>query len=521
MRGRCFAFGPFLLDAGRGVLLRDGAAVALGNRAFLVLQALVAAQGQVVTKSELMAAGWPQTVVEESNLSVQIAALRKLLGPPPDGVEWIATVARIGYRFDGAATVGEEVVTAAPAAPEHDAARKPSIAVLPFTNLSRDQEQEYFADGITEDIITALARYRWFFVIARNSSFAYKGKAVDARQVAHELGVGYVLEGSVRNAHGQVRISAQLVDAASGNQLWADRYDFALVEMFAVQDQIAEQVVGAIEPALLKTESDHSPFRRDGRNITGWDLVRRGAFCFHQVTREGHLRARDLFREACATDPDLPDGYFWLARACSGLIAYGWSDDIDADLKEGMAAAVRAVHLEEQNPYSHYGLAGIYIFAGDFAQAIRAAERAIELSPSFALGYFVLGLAYLCSGQPASAIEPLRHGFRLNPYDPQNFVWYNQLALAHFFAGEPEEALLCTVKAAQIRPTWLPTYQKMACCHLVLGHADEARDCLQKLASLEKAPGDNLAPFKRHQPQWIEEMKNLLRDAGVKESDNL
>ena len=471
----------------------------------------------------------PKSVVEESNLSVQIAALRKLL-EPPGGVEWIATVSRIGYRFDGAAVVADghrdvvpttQGIDSVPMAQGNDATRKPSIAILPFTNLSRDQEQEYFADGITEDIITALARYRWFFVIARNSSFAYKGRAVDVRQVAHELGVAYVLEGSVRKAAEQVRISAQLADAASGNKLWADRYDFDLVDMFAVQDQIAEQVVGAIEPALLRTESHQSAFRRDGRNITGWNLVRRGTYCFHQVTRENHLRARELFREACGTDPDLPDGYSWLARVSAGLIAYGWSDNTAADLKEGLDAAVKAIHLEEKNPYSHYGLAITCIFAEDFEQASRAAEKAVELSPSFALGYFVLGMSRLCSGQAAKAIEPLQHGFRLNPYDPQNFVWYNILALAHFFAREPREALACTVKAAQVRPTWQPTYQKMACCHLVLGNAQEARQCVEQLASLEKPPGDTLAPFKRHQPQWIEEMRTLLRNAGVDESNNL
>jgi TolB-like protein len=521
MGGQCFVFGSFLLDAGRGILLRDGSAVALGHRAFLVLKALVGAQGQVVTKSELMTLGWPNTIVEESNLSVQIAALRKLLGPSPDGVEWIATVSRVGYRFVGATVAAEEQSDVATATPAEDAASKPSIAVLPFSNLSNDLEQEYFADGITEDVITALSRYRWFFVIARNSSFVYKGKAVDVRQAAQELGVAYVLEGSVRKSADHVRISAQLIDARNGNQVWADRYDFDLIEMFTVQDQIAEQVAGAIEPALLKTESRPSTVRRHGRNITGWDLVRRGTYCFHQVTRENHLRARELFREACGTDPDLPDGYSWLARVSAGLVAYGWSDDSEADLKEGLDAAVRAIHLEEKNPYSHYGLAITCVFAEDFGQAIRAAEKAVELSPSFALGYFVLGMARLCTGEADKAIGPLQHGLRLNPHDPQNFVWYNILALAHFFAREPDEALACTVKAAQVRPTWRPTYQKMACCHLVLGNAQEAGRCLQQIASLEKPPGDTLAPFKRHQPQWIEKMKTLLRDAGVEESNNL
>src|SRR5437899_86462 len=508
------AFPPFLLDTGRGMLTRDGEAVTIGHRAFLVLQALLSARGQPVTKSELMAAGWPDTVVEESNLTVQIAALRKLLGPSPEGGEWIATVSRVGYRFVGPLVLPPDERKAANPIPASDFARKPAIAVLPLVNLSGDPKQEYFADGITEDIITALSRFRWFFVIARNSSFSYKGKALDVRQIAQELGVGCALEGSVRKSDQRVRISAQLVDAANGNHIWAERYDFDLLDMFSVQDQIAEQVAGAIEPELLKTASALSANLRHDGNIKAWDLVRQGTFLFHQLTRANHVRARELFREACVLTPDLPEGYVWLARVSAGLAAYGWSLDAAADLREGLDAAVKAIELEEKSPYSHYALAITSVFAHEFDHAIRAAERAVELSPSFALGYLVLGMARLYSGQAASALEPLHHGFRLNPHDPQNIVWYNVLALAHFFAGDAGQALRCAVKATQIRPTWRPTLETMACCHVVLGHPDAAHECVTQMATLDQPAGDGLGPLKVRNPHWVEQIERLLRDAA-------
>ena len=202
---------------------------------------------------------------------------------------------------------------------------RPSIAVLPFANLGDEKEQEYLADCITEDIITALTRFRWFFVIARNSSFAYKGKSLDAKQVAQELGVRYLLEGSVRKSSQHIRISAQLVDATSGKHIWAERDDLELTEVFAIQDEIAERVAGAIEPELLRTEGAQAAARHTG-NMTAWDLVRRGTWHFHQVTRENHLKARELFRQACELDPELPEAHLWLGRVSAGIVAYRWSD---------------------------------------------------------------------------------------------------------------------------------------------------------------------------------------------------
>jgi TolB-like protein/Flp pilus assembly protein TadD len=517
MLGQRFMFGRFVFDAGRATLFCDGTPIAVGHRGLAVLHALLKANGQVVTKAELMDAAWPGAVVEESNLSVQIAALRKLLGRAPDGTEWIATMPRIGYRFAAAATLDESARRRPAPLEPPDPGLKPSVAVLPFANLSGDPEQEYFADGITEDIIIALSRFRWFFVIARNSSFVFKGRAIDVKEVARELDVRYVLEGSVRKSGRQVRISAQLIDAGSAHQLWADHYDVDLGDIFAVQDRIAEQVAGAIEPELLKTESALAAKRRRAGNVNAWDIVLQGTWFFHQVTRATHLRARELFRQARELDPELPEANLWLARVSAGLVAYGWSDNEENDLREGVDAALRAVQIDERNPYAHYGLAIISAYSGALDQALRAAEKALELSPSFALGHLVLGMARLFSGGASEAIKPLEHGLRLNPYDPQNFVWYNVLALAHLFATDAHKARESAVRALKVRPNWRPTLETLACCHALLGDLHAARVCVEQIVTLDKPPGDVFSPLRRRNPRWAEELATLLRKAGMRE----
>ena len=463
-------------------------------------------------KPLLIDAAWPGTVVEESNLSVQIAALRKLLGPPSGGGEWIATVSRVGYRFVGASDSGEQD---AKAGSDRRAALtlRPSIAVLPFTNVGGDKEQEYFADGITEDIITTLARFRWFFVIARNSSFIYKANPIDAKQVARELGVRYLLQGSVRKSGQRVRISAQLIDATTGAHIWVERYDLEMTEVFAIQDEIAERVAGAIEPELLKSEATLAAARHTG-NMTAWDLVRQGTWRFHQVTRPTHRQARELFREACRLDPHLPEAHIWRARVSAGVIAYGWSDDPTTDRLEGLEAALRAIHLDEMNPYAHYALAIVSAYSDELEQAIRAAEKAVELGPSFALGHLVTGMTQLFSGRAEDAIEPLQRGLKLSPHDPQNPVWFNLLALAQLFTGQAESALETTSRALKARPDWRPTIETMACCYALLDKWDDARRCVRQMGQLQRQSSDALAPLKEKNPHWKDQINGLLRQAG-------
>src|SRR5262245_37913657 len=502
-----FIFGSFVLDTQRGQLLREGRPVAVSSKGLRLLEALVSSPDRVLSKAELMQTAWGDAVVEESNLSVQMAALRKQLGTTSQGGDLIATVPRDGYRFVGLPTKGA-IAQIADVPPEHE--RRPSIVVLPFTNLGGEKEQEYLADGITEDIITAVTRFRWFFVIARNSSFAYKGKTVDAKQIAQELGVQYLLEGSVRKSGQHVRISAQLVDAATGKQIWAERYDLELTELFAIQDEIAERVAGAIEPELLKTEGAQAVARHTG-NMTAWDLVRRGTWHFHQVTRDTHLKARELFRQACKLDPQLPEAHIWLARVTAGVVPYGWSQDPAADLKEGMEAALKAIQLDERNPYAHYALAIVSVYAGRFEQSISAARKAIAISPSFALGHLVHGMALLCSGRASEAIGPLEYGLRLSPYDPQNFVWFNILALARLFSGPTQAGLDTAARALQVRPNWWTSLEVLVCCYVALGKWDEARRFAQQMATVARQYGDVLAPLKAHNPAWKEQMASALR----------
>jgi adenylate cyclase len=391
---------------------------------------------------------------------------------------------------------------------------KPSIAVLPFQNMSGDPEQEYFADGIVEDIITALSQFKSLFVIARNSSFTYKGKAVDIKQVGRELGVRYVLEGSVRKPANRIRITGQLIDATTGAHIWAERYDRDLTDIFAVQDEITECVAGAIEPELLKIEGRAAISRTE--NLNAWDTIRQGIWHLHQVRRENAIRARELFRDAIKLDPKLPEAHLRLGRVSGSLLAFGWSSDRAADLREGTEAALKAVQLDERNPYAHYALVITSVFAGAVERATRAAETAIALSPSFALGHLALGFARFSAGKAVEAIGPYEHGLRLSPFDPQNFVWLGSLALAQYFAGSREVALQTAMRALNIRPGWVPTLETLAICCAALERLDEARAFVEQMRQLEKPP-DVYAEAKARRPDWAAEITSMLRKAGLPE----
>jgi len=506
-----FAFGPFLLDTARGTLTRDDAAVPVGQRGLRILQALLEAGGEPVTKAALMKWAWPGLVVEDSNLSVQVTALRKALGPAgADGDAGIVTVPRLGYRMPGAVAVEETQL----APLEHgsvDHGGRPSIAVLPFAHLGDDPAQEYLADGVTEALIATLTRFRWFSVSGRGSTQVYKLRPTDNRTAAAELGVRYLVEGTVRKAGPRLRISVQLVDAPAGRCLWAERYDFADADLLEVQDAIVQQVAGAIEPELLRNAGTVAA-RRQGGSTTAWDLVAQGSWLFHHVTRPTHLKARELFRHAARIDAELTEARLWLGRVNAGMVAYGWSDDPVQDLREGRAAALEAVQLDEKNPYAHYALAIVSNYVDEFALARRSAEKAIELSPSFALGHLVHGMALLFSGDAARAVVALEYGLKLNRYDPQNFVWYTLAALAFLFDGQPERAAERAVAAIQVRPAWRAALRAAAAASRVLGRSEEFAALRRQW--LEAAPsGDALAPLWRRNPAWATEMEKLTWEA--------
>jgi adenylate cyclase len=323
---------------------------------------------------------------------------------------------------------------------------KPSIAVLPFDNMGA--AEEYFADAITEDIISALSRWRWFFVIARNSSFIYKGQPTDVARVGRELGVRYVLEGSVRKSDQRVRVVAQLIDASDATHVWSDTFDRDITDMFPLQDEITEHVVNAIEPAMLENEGARAA-RRSIRDLSAFDCFQRGMWRLNQVSKLGCLEAEKLFAEAIRADPDLSLAYTGLARIHYGKVVYGWSDDPDCDIAASLSAATRSVALDPRDSWAHVALAGALLFLARHDEALKEAEITVSLNPNCALGQSRLGQALVYAGRAAEAIGPIERSLRHNPYDPQIGAYYTLLALAHYHAGNYEDAAQQAQKAVR------------------------------------------------------------------------
>jgi TolB-like protein/Tfp pilus assembly protein PilF len=367
--------------------------------------------------------------------------------------------------------------SAAPALPD-----KPSIAVLPFANIGGEAEQEYFADGISEDIITALSKWRWLFVIARNTSFVYKGRAIDIKQVGRDLGVRYVLEGSVRKAGNRVRISAQLIEAATGAHLWAERYDRDLADAFAVQDEISESVVGAIEPELLQVERQRAA-RKSPESMDAWDHYMRGMWRFYQFTVDDNAEAERLMRRAIALDPALALGHIGLARTFNFRLWWGWSQDIEADRQAAHAAARRAVELDDRDAYAHYALAWANFLRREHESALAEAQKAIDLTPNFALAYFVLGVIRVFLGRFDQVDDPIRRAMRLSPHEPQTFFCCYVLALAEYHQGRYAEAAKIARTGIDLRP-FHTLYRTLAACCGQLGRADEARAAMAEMRRL-------------------------------------
>ncbi len=386
------------------------------------------------------------------------------------------TVYRVGWRLQEAAEPGMPGDT--PSLPD-----KPSIAVLPFANMSGDPEQEYFADGITEDIITELSRYRWFFVIARNSTFSYKGRSIDVKQVARELGVRYVLEGSVRKAGQRVRITVQLIEAETGNHLWAERYDRDLADVFAVQDEITQSAVGAIEPEILIGEGQRAA-QRSPDNLDAYDCFMRGMWHHYRFNPEDSLRAEALFRRAIELDATLARGHLGLSRVLYGRARWGWSEDTRRDMAAADEAARRATELDPRDAYAHYMLAMTSVMTGRHRKALAEAQQAVDHSPNFALGYFSLGWTRIGVGHFAEALDPLQRCLRLSPNDPILFEILTEVSLAHYQLGNYEEAAHYGECALRI---WRPYSVLLALLAALgqLGRLEEAAPLIEEAHRVE------------------------------------
>ena len=356
---------------------------------------------------------------------------------------------------------------------------KPSIAVLPFTNMGSDAEQEYFADGISEDIITALSKSRWLFVIARNTSFVYKGQAVNIKQLGRDLGVRYVLEGSVRKAGNRVRITAQLIEAANGAHIWSERYDRDLADTFAVQDEITESVVGAIEPELLQFEHQRAA-HKNPESMNAWDHCMRGLWRFHKFNAEDCARAERLMRRATELDPELALAHTGLSRIATQKIVFEWGENADLDLRTSHTAARRAVELDDKDPYAHYALFWPSLLLREHETAIAETQKAIDRTPNLALAYLGLGVGRVFAGRFEQAADPFKRGMRLSPHEPLTFFFCNYVALAEFHQERYDEAAAIARMGIGIRPTHV-LYRTLAACYGQLGRAEDARLALAEM----------------------------------------
>jgi adenylate cyclase len=393
---------------------------------------------------------------------------------------------------------------------------KPSIAVLPFDNMSADPEQEYFADGITEDIITELSRYPDLMVIARNSAFIYKGRAVDPKMVTAELGVRYILEGSVRKAGNRIRVTAQLIDGVHAGHLWAERFDRDLEDIFAVQDEITRIVVGTLGPKLQAAGAD-LVMNEDPARLNAYDLVLRALVHFRRYTKADHEETERLARAAIEIDRSYARAYSVLAMNLLQSRNSGYAEDPEESLAAGLEAARKAVSLDDNDAQAHSALAMLYLFDGRHEQSITESRRAVELNPNLADGHAYFANALACSGRTADALAELDMAMRLNPHYPANYLMI--LGRTQFVHGDCQAAIAPLERALNIRPEFTPARTALAACYSAAGRFEEANslvaELLSDVPSLTLKFARSVTPFK--DPETRKRFVTFLRTAGLPE----
>ncbi len=500
-----FIFADHVLDTDRRELTCGADVRALEPQVFDLLVYLVQNREHVVSKDDLIASVWQGRIVSDSTLTSRINAARKAVGDSGDAQRLIRTVARKGFRFVGAVRqqhperndqVGAPVMDEAPRHVGLPLLDRPAIAVLPFTNMTGDPAQDYFSDGISEDVITALSKLRWFFVIARNSSFIYKGNAVHMKQLAEELGVGYVVEGSVRRSGDRVRITAQLNDVGTGSHIWAERYDRSLADVFAVQDEITEAIVAAIEPKLYVAENFRAGRKPPG-SMDAWDLVMRALSHYWRVTRQDNVVAQALLEKATAIDPNYGQALGLLAASHTFSAHMGWSDiAIAAPIAERAAKA--AIMADSQDPWAHFALGTVNMFARRFDDSLAEFESALRLNPSFApaQGYYGLALSYCGRWQEAEIAA--QRALRLSPHDPFSAIYYGIASYAQFVGRHYEEAMRLAREGIRQRTDFVGAHRVLTAAAGMTGEVEIAKGALAELRRAQ--PNISLAWIAAHMP---------------------
>jgi TolB-like protein/Tfp pilus assembly protein PilF len=520
-------FGDCVLDLDRRELSRGGRVVPTGPQVFDLLVYLLSNRERVVSRDDLLASVWSGRIVSDSTLASHINAVRKAIGDTGQEQRLLRTVARKGFRFVGDVTEAPAQEGAAPAhagsgrrgeavSRELTVPDGPSIAALPFANLSGDPEQDYFADGLVEDIITALSRISWLFVVARNSSFAYERQAVDVKQVGRELGVRYVLEGSVRKAANRVRITEQLVDAETRGHLWADRFEGPLDDIFALQDQMTESVVGAISPTLERAEIERAKHKPTER-LDAYDYYLRGMASFHLGTSESTDAALKLFYKALELDPEYASAHGMAAWCYFWRKVNGWATDPVQEAAKGARLARRAVELGKADPVALTRGGHALSHFGDLETAIASVDRALVLNPNSAAAWYLSGFERVFRGEPDDALPRFARAMRLSPLDPEMVRVLMGTAIAHLFAGRFDEASSWAEKALGESPGFVVAGGILAASHALAGRMEEARLAMQQLRranpALRVSSSKNWFPLRRAED--VELLADGLRRAGL------
>lgn len=523
-----FLFSDCVLDPERRELTRAAKAVAVGPQVFDLLLYLVRNRDRVVSKDHMIEDVWGGRIVSESTLTSHINAVRKAIGDSGEEQFLIRTVPRKGFRFVGdvTETQASERVSTGAAGPAADVSppvpplpSKPSIAVLPFQNLSGDPEQAYFADGVVEEIITALSRVRWLFVIARNSSFTYQGRDVDVKQMGQELGVGYVLEGSLRKAADRIRITGQLIEASTGAHLWAERFEGQLEDIFELQDEIAASVAGAIAPQVELAEIERAK-NKPTASLNAYDCYLRGIAHMHRGTRETIAEALSLFQRSIELDPDFAAAHAMAAWSYFWRKINGWTEDRAREIAEGERLARRAVELGRDDAVAlTRGGHALAHLAGDLDGGIALLDRAIFLNPNLASAWFLGGFLRTWHGECESAIEHFERAMRLSPVDPELYRMQAGIAMAHLFAGRIERASAWAERSYSNLPSFLMVVALIAATRALGGRQEDAKRAIEEVRKL--APGLRVSnitdwlPISR--PEHLSIFADGLRKAGLAE----
>ena len=523
-----YLFEEYGFDTDRRELHRGADIVSVAPQVFDLLDYLIRNRERVVSKDDLIDAIWNGRIVSDAALTTRLNAARIAIGDSGEEQRLIKTLPRKGFRF-----VGPVLETQGPAGPATadnpiEPPRsalalpdKPSIAILAFTNLSSDPEQEYFADGMVDDIITALSHFKALFVIARSSSFTYKRRAVDVKQVGRELGVRYVLEGSVRKSADRVRITGQLVDTSTGAHLWAERFDGGLTDIFDLQDQVTESVVGAIAPAVEKAEIERAK-RKPTESLDAYALYLRGSDRFYQFTdRQANDEALRLFNSAIELDPDFASAYARAALCYVWAKASGWISGTPDEIAEVTRLAQRAVELgkDDANALAASGWALAYVVR-ELGIGAALIDRSLVLNSNSAQAWNYGGWVKNFLGEPETAIERFARAMRLSPLDPRAMAIQAGTAHAHFLLGHYDEAASWAAMALQDNSDLQPGLRIAAASNAMAGRPEQAHKAVARLRQLNPALRvstlkDVLGFYRRAED--LSRLEEGLRQAGLPE----